>query len=94
MSHTQGPNRRTLLQLLATSAGAWSLSGPITGSAWAQTNGTGKAPELLRIGYQKSAANLVILKQQGALENMQSDELALEAREIYHISVTWQVRAS
>ena len=33
-------------------------------------------------------------QQQGALENPSSDELALEAREIYHISVTWQVRAS
>ena len=33
-------------------------------------------------------------QQQGARENPQSDELALEAREIYHISVTWQVRAS
>ncbi|APW41198.1 sulfonate ABC transporter substrate-binding protein [Rhodoferax saidenbachensis] len=61
--------RRSLLQLLAVTAGAWSLSGPITGgSAWAQSAGSGKAPELLRIGYQKSAANLVILKQQGALE--------------------------
>jgi membrane protein required for colicin V production len=33
-------------------------------------------------------------QQQGALENGRSDELALEAREIYHISVTWPVRAS
>ena len=33
-------------------------------------------------------------QQQGALENPRSDELALEARERYHISVTWQVRAS
>jgi membrane protein required for colicin V production len=32
-------------------------------------------------------------QQQGALENPRSDELALEAREIYHISVTWTARA-
>jgi len=31
--------------------------------------------------------------QQGALKNPRGDELALEAREKYHISVTWQVRA-
>lgn len=62
-------SRRSLLRLLAVTAGAWSLSGPITGGkAWAQTPATVKAPELLRIGYQKSAANLVIVKQQGALE--------------------------
>ncbi|KAB2942757.1 MAG: CvpA family protein [Hyphomicrobium sp.] len=33
-------------------------------------------------------------QQQGALENPRSDELALEAPMRYHISVTWQVRAS
>ena len=33
-------------------------------------------------------------QQQGALENRRSDELALEAWNRYHISVTWQVRAS
>jgi membrane protein required for colicin V production len=33
-------------------------------------------------------------QQQGALENGRGDELALEASERYHISVTWQVRAS
>lgn len=32
--------------------------------------------------------------QQGALENGRGDELALEASAKYHISVTWQVRAS
>jgi ABC-type nitrate/sulfonate/bicarbonate transport system substrate-binding protein len=63
-----GP-RRELLRLLATTAGVWGLSGPITPrSAWAQAAPAGKAPELLRIGYQKSAVNLVILKQQGVLE--------------------------
>ena len=60
--------RRHLLRVLAVTAGAWSLTSPITGgAAWAQS-GTDKAPELLRIGYQKSAVNLVILKQQGVLE--------------------------
>jgi membrane protein required for colicin V production len=33
-------------------------------------------------------------QQQGALENGRGDELALEAREINHISVTWHVCAS
>jgi membrane protein required for colicin V production len=32
--------------------------------------------------------------QQGSLENRRGDEFALEAHEKYHISVTWQVRAS
>jgi membrane protein required for colicin V production len=33
-------------------------------------------------------------QQQGGLEKSRSDELALEARGKYHISVAWQVRAS
>ena len=67
-SPAQGP-RRALLRFLAVTAGFWGLSGPITArSAWAQGKAAGKAPELLRIGYQKSAVNLVILKQQGVLE--------------------------
>jgi sulfonate transport system substrate-binding protein len=62
-------SRRELLRLLAVTAGVWGLSAPITApSAWAQTGTSGKAPALLRIGYQKSAVNLVILKQQGVLE--------------------------
>lgn len=61
--------RRQLLRLLAVTAATWGLAGPITASsAWAQTAATGKAPALLRIGYQKSAVNLVILKQQAVLE--------------------------
>ncbi len=62
--------RQRLLGLLSLTAGFWSLTGPIAVSqAWAQTPATvTKAPEQLRIGYQKSAANLVIVKQQGALE--------------------------
>jgi sulfonate transport system substrate-binding protein len=54
--------RRRFLKIAATTAGLWGLG--LTG-AKAQT---AKAPEQLRIGYQKSAVNLVILKQQGALE--------------------------
>jgi len=62
--------RQRLLGLLSMTAGFWSLTGPIAASqAWAQAPATAsKAPEQLRIGYQKSAANLVIVKQQGALE--------------------------
>lgn len=62
-------DRRQWLRLLAQSAAAFGLSGPIAlPGAWAQNATTGKAPEQLRIGYQKSAVNLVILKQQGVLE--------------------------
>lgn len=72
MTHLQATlkgTRRELLRLLSVTAGVWGLSGPITArSAWAQGAPSGKAPELLRIGYQKSAVNLVILKQQGTLE--------------------------
>lgn len=60
--------RRSLLRVLAMTAGVWGLSGPITGHAQTPTSTSSKQPEVLRIGYQKSAANLVILKQQGALE--------------------------
>ena len=64
--------RRGLLKMIAMTAGAWGVSGPILSPAFAQANSSatvsGKALEQLRIGYQKSAANLVIVKQQGALE--------------------------
>ena len=66
--------RQRLLGLLSVTAGIWSLTGPIAiGQAWAQApavanNAVTRAPEQLRIGYQKSAANLVIVKQQGTLE--------------------------
>ena len=61
--------RRQLLRLLAVTAATWGLAGPITASsASAQAAPAGKAPALLRIGYQKSAVNLVILKQQAVLE--------------------------
>ena len=68
---TQVSNRRDLLRMLALSAGAWGLTAPfIMPSAFAQTKDKAltKPLEQLRIGYQKSAVNLVILKQQGALE--------------------------
>ena len=64
-------NRRELLRLLALSAGAWGLTAPIAApSALAQAKDkpSTKPLEQLRIGYQKSAVNLVILKQQGVLE--------------------------
>ena len=64
--------RRGLLKMIAMTAGAWGLSGPILSPAFAQAASSSKVPEpiptQLRIGYQKSAANLVIVKQQGALE--------------------------
>jgi len=55
--------RRHVLAALAAagSAAAW----PVLTHAQAQAQA---APPLLRIGFQKSAVNLVILKQQGALE--------------------------
>lgn len=56
--------RRRLLKILGLTAASWGL---IADVARAQDAG-GKDPEQLRIGYQKSAVNLVILKQQGALE--------------------------
>ena len=68
--HSPAPGpRREFLRFLAITAGVWGLSAPVTSrSAWAQGKAVGRAPELLRIGYQKSAVNLVILKQQGVLE--------------------------
>lgn len=64
--------RRDLLRVLAVTASAWSLGGPV---ALAQP-ARGRAAEplaLLRIGYQKSAANLVIAKQSGWLEKRWPD---------------------
>jgi len=55
--------RRELLQ--AGLGGAALLMAP---QAPAATNATTADPALLRIGFQKSAVNLVVLKQQGALE--------------------------
>lgn len=64
MSHSHSFLRRRLLQILSLTAINWGLANR---AAQAQTSVT-KAPEQLRIGYQKSAVNLVILKQQGVLE--------------------------
>jgi sulfonate transport system substrate-binding protein len=64
-------SRRSLLRVLAVSAGLWGLSAPIASNVWAQATGSGKPTTpltQLRIGYQKSAVNLVILKQQAVLE--------------------------
>ena len=57
-------SRRSIFKLLAVTASAW---GSAATQAHAQSN-TNQGPALLRIGYQKSAANLVIIKQQGWLE--------------------------
>ena len=65
MTHsTIHPERRRALQLLGVTAFSWALA-----SRYAHAQGAAvPGPELLRIGYQKSAVNLVILKQQGVLE--------------------------
>ena len=55
-------SRRGALSVLATTAALWGLG------AKAQTRPAADGPAQLRIGYQKSAVNLVILKQEGALE--------------------------
>jgi len=62
MSHTHSFVRRRLLQILSLTAINWGLGNHVANAQAA------KAPELLRIGYQKSAVNLVILKQQRVLE--------------------------
>lgn len=68
VAHSAACDRRHVLRLLALSAGSWGLTAPI-GLGRAQTpSANAKAPEVLRIGYQKSAVNLVVLKQQGTLE--------------------------
>lgn len=59
--------RRRLLKILATTAAVWGIGAGLT--ARAQPSGaTGEPPRELRIGYQKAAVSLVILKQQGTLE--------------------------
>lgn len=54
----RNPLRRSFLRVLGTTAAMWGLG------ARAQASD----PPQLRIGYQKASINLVILKQQGALE--------------------------
>ena len=59
--------RRRFLKIAATTAALWGLGARDTA---AQTPGAAasKSPEQLRIGYQKAAVNLVVLKQKGVLE--------------------------
>lgn len=64
MSQASNSLRRRLLQIVGLTALNWGLAGQFAGAQTARA----KDPELLRIGYQKSAVNLVILKQQGVLE--------------------------
>jgi sulfonate transport system substrate-binding protein len=59
--------RRRLLQVLATTALGWTLADKYAAAQQAPVS-TVRGPEVLRIGYQKSAVNLVIAKQQGWLE--------------------------
>ncbi len=62
--------RRLTLRVMALTAAQWCLTGPVAvRSAWAQAPGTPSQPVTqLRIGYQKSAVNLVVVKQTRALE--------------------------
>lgn len=62
MAARTSSERRAVLKLLAGATAAWGLPAAARG-----------APAQLRIGYQKSAVNLVILKQQGALEKRFAD---------------------
>jgi sulfonate transport system substrate-binding protein len=55
-------NRRNLIKVVATTAALWGLN------ARAQFAKPYEALKELRVGYQKAAVNLVILKQQSALE--------------------------
>ncbi len=57
--------RRRLLKLLGLTAVSWGL---VPQGVQAQSTSEKKPLEFLRIGYQKSAANLVIVKQSGWLE--------------------------
>src|SRR6187402_24007 len=59
--------RRRFLQIAATTASLWGLGLKGAGAQSAAAKND-KAPEQLRIGYQKSAVNLVILKQKSVLE--------------------------
>ncbi|HSV54838.1 MAG TPA: aliphatic sulfonate ABC transporter substrate-binding protein, partial [Burkholderiaceae bacterium] len=58
--------RRRFLQILGTTAALWGVGAGRAQPAAARP--ADKAPAQLRIGYQKAAVNLVILKQQGVLE--------------------------
>ncbi len=58
-------HRRQFLSVLAVTAASWGVA---RAQSAARATTQAKAPEQLRIGYQKSAANLVIVKQSGWLE--------------------------
>lgn len=58
-------HRRHFLSVLAVTAASWGVA---RAQSSARAASPTKAPEQLRIGYQKSAANLVIVKQSGWLE--------------------------
>lgn len=60
--------RRRLLKILATTAAVWGVGGAMAARAQPSATASGEAPRELRIGYQKAAVSLVILKQQGTLE--------------------------
>lgn len=63
------PIRRQWLKVLAVSAASWGFSPSVAGAR----SEADDPPQQLRIGYQKSAANLVIVKQAGWLEQRLPD---------------------
>lgn len=65
MDESVQSTRRRWLKLIGLTAAAWGL---VSRTAQAQAPAGKKPLEQLRIGYQKSAANLVIAKQSGWLE--------------------------
>ena len=68
MSHFKHlPVRRSFFKIASITAALWSL-GLSVSQAQTSTGNAEKPLTQLRIGYQKSAVNLVILKQQGVLE--------------------------
>jgi len=68
MSHFKHlPVRRSFFKIASITAALWSL-GLSASQAQMSTGNAEKPLTQLRIGYQKSAVNLVILKQQGVLE--------------------------
>ena len=67
MNESRHIARRHVLRLLSTTAAAWGIAAAER-LAHARSTAVANPPEQLRIGYQKSAVNLVILKQQGTLE--------------------------
>lgn len=60
--------RRRALAVLATTLAGWGLAPPLAAQAARAPAKGADAPAQLRIGYQKSAANLVIVKESGWLE--------------------------